>query len=154
MNSGGEDPAGNRILFLCSGNYFRSRLAEELFNHWARRLKLPWEADSRGLIRDLSGLRNVGRISPHTLQALSARGIRPLGAERWPQPLAAEDLLQADRVIAMKADEHRPMMQAYFPDHAGQAEYWAVDDVDVAPPAQGVSQAEAHLLELIRSLQA
>ena len=22
-----------RILFLCSGNYFRSRFAEELFNH-------------------------------------------------------------------------------------------------------------------------
>jgi len=149
-----EDQAtAGRILFLCSGNYFRSRFAEELFNHWARRLQLDWWADSRGLIRDLGGLSNAGRISPHTLEALSVRGIRPLGEQRRPRPVVAQELLAADRVIAMKEDEHRPMMAQHFPELVDRIEYWAVDDIDVAPPGQCVTQAETRLLELIKDLR-
>ena len=35
-----------RVLFLCTGNYYRSRYAEELFNHLARGENLPWRASS------------------------------------------------------------------------------------------------------------
>lgn len=155
QKGGSETPQATvgRILFLCSGNYFRSRFAEELFNHWARRLRLDWRADSRGLIRDLGGLRNIGRISPHTLEALSARGIRPLGEGRWPQPVQAQELLRADRVIAMKEAEHRPMMSQHFPELVDRIDYWSVDDIDVSPPGQCVAQAEARLLELIKGLR-
>ena len=38
-----------KILFLCTGNYYRSRLAEELFNHLAIKNDLPWRAWSEGL---------------------------------------------------------------------------------------------------------
>ena len=37
------------VLFLCTGNYYRSRFAEELFNHQAERADLDWIAQSRGL---------------------------------------------------------------------------------------------------------
>ncbi|MFX7063749.1 hypothetical protein ABTH87_19020, partial [Acinetobacter baumannii] len=37
-----------KILFLCTGNYYRSRYAEEIFNHAARRKGLRWRAFSRG----------------------------------------------------------------------------------------------------------
>ena len=140
-------------LFLCSGNYFRSRFSEELFNHWAQRLSLPWQAESRGLVRDLSGLRNVGKISPHTLKALSTRGIRPAGGNRWPTPVSREELEYADLVIALKEAEHRPMVDRHFPDLMEKIEFWQVDDIDVVPPSVGIRQAEQKLLELIHKLR-
>jgi protein-tyrosine phosphatase len=37
------------VLFLCTGNYYRSRNAEVLFNSVAGKMSLPWKASSRGL---------------------------------------------------------------------------------------------------------
>ena len=37
------------VLFLCTGNYYRSRFAAILFNHLARERSSPWSASSRGL---------------------------------------------------------------------------------------------------------
>ena len=37
------------VLFLCTGNYYRSRFAEVLFNSVAGKMGLPWRASSRGL---------------------------------------------------------------------------------------------------------
>ena len=37
------------VLFLCTGNYYRSRYAEALFNSVAGKMSLPWRASSRGL---------------------------------------------------------------------------------------------------------
>ncbi len=36
----------NRVLFLCTGNYYRSRFAEILFNSVAGKMGLPWMAMS------------------------------------------------------------------------------------------------------------
>ena len=38
-----------RVLFVCTGNYYRSRFAEAVFNHLAAARGLPWRAVSRGL---------------------------------------------------------------------------------------------------------
>ena len=37
------------VLFLCTGNYYRGRFAEVLFNSVAGKMGLPWRATSRGL---------------------------------------------------------------------------------------------------------
>ncbi len=52
-----------KILFLCTGNYYRSRFAEKLFNNLATQKNLDWEADSRGLAIE-RGVNNVGAMSP------------------------------------------------------------------------------------------
>ena len=47
------------VLFLCTGNYYRSRFAEAVFNSVAARMGLSWRASSRGL-----ALERGGKASP------------------------------------------------------------------------------------------
>ena len=42
-------PESRTVLFLCTGNYFRSRFAEILFNSLSTQRGLDWTASSRGL---------------------------------------------------------------------------------------------------------
>ena len=71
----------SKLLFLCTGNYYRSRFAELLFNAMAATHALPWQAFSRGLALD-KGVNNIGPMSPFALDALRALGITSAGAER------------------------------------------------------------------------
>ncbi len=68
-----------QVLFLCSGNYYRSRFAEMLFNALAAQTHLPWVADSSGLAVDRPN-GNLGPIAAPTLSALRARNIDPVSA--------------------------------------------------------------------------
>src|SRR5581483_3653175 len=116
-----------RILFLCSGNYYRSRFAEILFNHLAAERDLEWRADSRGIVA--AALRNPGPISVLTLEGLAARGI-PMGPARDPLQLTESDLARADRIIALYEREHRPMLQADYARWLRRIEFWRVPDLD------------------------
>ncbi len=60
----------NWALFVCTGNFYRSRFAEAVFNHEAGHAGLGWRAFSRGLRPHL----NEGDLSPHTAAALRQRG--------------------------------------------------------------------------------
>jgi protein-tyrosine phosphatase len=127
--------ASKRLLFICTGNYYRSRFAEAVFNHIAEERALPWRAFSRGLAIHWAD----GDISEHTREALAERGIdlRHTGPTRV--QLAEEDLSGADLVIALKGDEHRPMMASQFPDWTSKVVFWDVSDLpydpDMALPA-------------------
>ena len=68
------------LLFLCTGNYYRSRLAEELFNHRAQHAGLSWIAQSRALAIE-SGISNVGSLAPLAV-TLEERGLAARGANR------------------------------------------------------------------------
>jgi protein-tyrosine phosphatase len=89
-----------RVLFLCTGNYYRSRFAEHLFNDRARRAGLEWEAGSRALAIE-RGRDNVGFMSIHAIEGLAERGVR-ISTERLPLPCTVEDLVSADLAIAVK----------------------------------------------------
>ena len=139
-----------RILFLCSGNYYRSRFAEILFNHLAAEHQLDWRADSRGIVAASS--RNPGPISAHTLQALDARNIS-IDAHRDPLQLSEEDLASADRVIALYEREHLPMMREYFPVWMNRIEYWHVPDLDEMPADEALAYIEQNIRALIHPLK-
>ena len=96
-----------QVLFLCSGNYYRSRFAEHLFNHLAEQEGLPWHApDSRGLLVGHWG--NIGPISRYAVEALQRRGIALTGEHRQdPRPLALANLAGSDLVVAVKEAEHQ-----------------------------------------------
>ncbi len=141
------------VLFLCTGNFYRSRFAEELFNHLAGAAGIPWRADSRALAIE-RGVANFGPMSLHTIEALRQRGIRPTEPMRFPRPLSEADLQKSGRVIALKEAEHRPLMQERFAAYANQVEYWHVHDLDAATPQEALSDVEHHVRELLRSLAA
>ncbi len=144
-------PMSNRVLFLCTGNYYRSRYAEELFNHLAKWQGLDWQAASRGLA-ERGSPENVGPMSPYALQALRAKAIVPLGAARYPQPCAAEDLEDARLVIALNQAEHRSMLEQRFPDAASRVTYWHIDDVAFAPPSIALAMIDERVNALISRL--
>jgi protein-tyrosine phosphatase len=145
--------ATKTVLFLCTGNYYRSRFVEELFNHLAAEAGLEWQAVSRGIAIEL-GLHNIGPISPHALRGLEGRGVILRGIRRFPAQLLAEELAGADRVIALKEAEHRPLLVSRFPHWAERVEYWHVDDLEDTPPGQALPEMERNVRGLVRLLAA
>lgn len=126
-----------QLLFLCNGNYYRSRFAEHWFNALARQYKLDWVADSRGLADDLTV--NIGPIANATVEALAQRGVVLPTPHRYPLPTIAADFVQADWVIALKEAEHRPMMQRKFAAWADRITYWHIHDLDIWSADEGLS---------------
>jgi protein-tyrosine phosphatase len=149
-NSGSKQVM-KRLLFLCTGNYYRSRYAELLFNAVASTVRLAWRADSRGL--DLSaGKNNVGPLSTLVAERLKRRGFGLVAAPRMPQQVSANDFAAADLVIALKKAEHQPMIMAKFAEWVHRVEYWHVHDTDQAPPYEALSLIEREIERLLARL--
>jgi predicted translation initiation factor SUI1 len=127
------------ILFLCTGNHYRSRFAEILFNFVAGRMGLPWKAFSRGLALE-RGVNNVGPMAVSAIKALETRGLRAAADfARFPMQVTVDDLDLADWIVALKQAEHLPLLQERFPAWAEKVEYWQVDD---APEVLGLIERE------------
>jgi protein-tyrosine phosphatase len=141
----------HKLLFLCTGNYYRSRFAEMFFNALAARLHLNWQADSRGIATEL-GTGNIGPISMDAIKGLQARGIEVGQDTRSPIQLQEQDLAQADLIIAMKETEHRPYVEKRFSRWAERVEYWHVHDLDGASADEALSEIERKVRALIQRL--
>lgn len=75
----------NKLLFICTGNYYRSRYAELFFNDLALKSGLDWTAASRGLAANEG--HNVGPIAPHVVARLKLHGISVDEPIRFPVQL-------------------------------------------------------------------
>jgi len=139
------------VLFLCTGNYYRSRFAELLFNHLAERRGFDWQASSRGLALNA---RNVGAISQDTLIGLATRGIAVEGEVRHPQALGESDMASAHHIVAVNHAEHLPMLQRKFPHRVEEIEFWHVHELDLATPVEALAQLEREVLGLVSRLHA
>src|SRR5579872_1224905 len=127
------------VLFLCTGNYYRSRFAEVLFNSVAGRMGLPWRASSRGLALE-RGVNNVGPMAVSAVKWLEALGVRAADAvTRLPAQVTTDDLEGAALIVALKHAEHLPLLQERFPAWAEEVEFWHVDD---APEVLGLIEQE------------
>jgi protein-tyrosine phosphatase len=140
------------VLFLCTGNYYRSRYAEELFNHLARAEGLAWRAFSCGAA-ERGSADNVGPMSLFAREALDAKGIEPEGGLRDPRPCILSDFDKAQLVIALKEAEHRPLIERRFPEAAHRVTYWHVDDIEFAHPSIALAMIDDHVRELISTLR-
>ena len=137
-----------KLLFLCTGNYYRSRFAELLFNALAPAHHLPWQALSRGVALE-QGAGNVGPMSPLAIQTLQACGITSDGFTRYPVQAQEDDLQGAQIIIALQEEEHRPYLHARYPAWVDKVEYWHVRDCLPTPaydPLQEITRAVQELI--------
>jgi protein-tyrosine phosphatase len=140
----------NKILFICTGNYYRSRHAELYFNALAVKQNLNWEGFSRGLATELAG--NIGPIAPKVIIRLKEQEIRIDEKIRNPIQLDQADLQAADLVIALNEPEHRKLMQQRFPAWADRIIYWQVADLDLLDSKTAFSMIENNITLLISQL--
>ena len=101
------------VLFLCTGNYYRSRFAEMYFNARAAQAGVKWRAISRGIATEL-GAGLPGPVSPLVIDRLVALGLGSAADRRAPRQLQEGDLTAADLVIALDETEHPPLMRQRF----------------------------------------
>lgn len=120
------------ILFLCTGNYYRSRFAEVLFNFVAGKMGLPWRASSRALALE-RGVNNIGPMDAEAIDTLKNLGVCIGGdCARPPTQATTESFTTAARIVALKQAEHQPLLLERFPDWSEKVEYWHIDDVPEA----------------------
>lgn len=139
-----------KILFVCTGNYYRSRFAEEYFNYLAKKRGLNWEASSKGLSQNMPSLNNPGPISIHALEALKQRGVIGKAVNRYPRPIEKADFTRNDRIIAMSEIEHRPMLEARYLAHCQKVEYFEVGDLPLEKPKEAMNKIAGLIEELVR----
>jgi protein-tyrosine phosphatase len=140
------------VLFLCTGNYYRSRFAEHFFNAAAAREAMAWRADSRGLALE-RGVGNVGPIAQTVLRRLEQLGIGCPAAPRFPVSVVEDDFRQADLIVALKEAEHRPLLIERFPAWNERVEFWQVHDIDGATPDEALLQIQQEVHGLIARLK-
>jgi low molecular weight protein-tyrosine phosphatase len=141
------------VLFLCTGNYYRSRFAEELFNHRSANAAPDWQARSRALAIE-RGKFNIGPLSPFTLRGLEQRGVIAKGNTRLPQQCTVTDLEAADQVVALDETEHRPLMRERFSDWEHSVQYWAIGNVAFMTPDYALRLIDERIDAFLAELEA
>ncbi len=139
-----------RCLFICTGNYYRSRYAEAVFNFKAQEMGLEWQAFSRGLAIHLV----QGDLSPQTQKRMEEQQIPRTATGETRVQIEAGDFHEAQKVIALQHHEHYPMIQRQFPDWADKIEYWDVADIEFVSPHFALKRIEQLAEELIGQLSA
>jgi protein-tyrosine phosphatase len=138
------------VLLVCTGNYYRSRYAELLFNALAP-ADLGWRAESRGFA---PGSWNPGPIAPVVLERLSASGIVPPARLRDPMRLTLADLKAADLLIALDEQEHRPYVDGLGQPWASRFRLWVVPDLHEWPVERALSTIDQEVRALLAELSA
>jgi protein-tyrosine-phosphatase len=139
------------VLFLCTGNYYRSRYAEALFNALAIERGLDWCADSRGIATELLG-DYIGTIADCVVQRLEQQHLPTAARNRLPLQLGGEDLEVADLIIALYESEHRPLLERRFPGWADRVTYWHVPDLNLLPSEAALAAIEDEVRRLVLRL--
>ncbi|MBX0329606.1 low molecular weight phosphatase family protein [Oscillochloris sp. ZM17-4] len=136
------------VLFVCTGNYYRSRYAELLFNALAPS-GLGWRADSRGFA---PGPWNIGAIAPLVLERLAASGIAVPRVQRAPLRLARADMEAADLLIALDEAEHRPYVEGLGPPWSSRFRLWVVPDLHEWPAERALPTIDQEVRALLDEL--
>lgn len=126
-----------KVLFVCTGNYYRSRLAHLLFNHYAEEVDLGWKATSRGI--QAAGLQG---LSSHAHDYLESKGLGHLCEDaRNPASLSVDDFPSVDLSIILNRAEHSPLLEKRYRwvidalEKEGKLRWWNIYDL---PPRVSV----------------
>ncbi len=134
----------NRVLFICTGNYYRSRFAEVFFNHYAQKYNLDCVGFSRGFQESTRPF----AISPNAQNGLESKNI-PFDLSRFPIKLQPKDFMAADQIILMDEIEHYPMLKEEYPEWMNRAIFWQIRDIDFESPCSALPKLEQQLEVLL-----
>jgi protein-tyrosine phosphatase len=143
-------PAARTVLFICTGNYYRSRVSEAWFNHLAMQAGSPWRAFSRGVDINLA----PPGLSPFTRDYLGQLGVSLDLTAPERQALQADDLARAAHAIALKEAEHRAYLRRDFPAWEERVTYWHFHDLDVSTAETMLPALERHVRTFFEGLHA
>jgi protein-tyrosine phosphatase len=144
-----KPPPQRQVLFVCTGNHYRSRFAEALFNQKARQTQLDWKAISRGLqlVPSQHGL------SPVAQRELTLRGVPLESSPGAPKVLTKQDLEQSEYIVLMDEAEHRPLLEKQFPARDDRRiNYWHIGESGKMKPAKACAAMSSQIDELLRTL--
>lgn len=82
-----------KVLFVCTGNIFRSFVAEQLLNHYARENDLLIKASSAGVNASLQ------EVHPATIEALKKHGLNRINHKK--RTITARIIEASDKIVAM-----------------------------------------------------
>lgn len=111
---------------------------------------MAWNAVSRGLAPDP---RNPGPMSRDTIAALLGQGIAVDEYLRMPIKVTDEDFVCHHHVVAVKEQEHRPMIQRDFPGRLQNVEFWHVHDLDCCGPDEAIPHLDREVTGLLLRLR-
>ena len=120
----------NNILFVCTGNIFRSRFAEEVFNHLCKINGVDATAFSAGLQVGRYKQRKIYRPAMNELERLK---IEPLRSNEDSVHIDDIDVSIYDQIICMDEEEHKPMVRSNELLSGFTFQYWNIVDMPKVP---------------------
>ena len=96
---------------------------------------------------------NIGPMAGIASELLTAKGIHCPSMNRFPKRVSEADFQSADMIIALDAEEHRPLMRARFPKWENKIDYWLVHDLDKWDADTALATIESHVNHLVRELR-
>jgi protein-tyrosine-phosphatase len=118
-------PSVTSIHFVCTGNIYRSRLAEA---YCASRSIPGVHVSSSGIA---AGRNDIVPISPYAAEILNRFGIDSWAAKHWQRTTAA--LVEASDVLVFMEAEHHRFCETWIDLVRQRIEVWAIEDLGPIP---------------------
>jgi protein-tyrosine-phosphatase len=122
------------IHFICTGNIYRSRLAEA---YCAAQGVDGLRVSSSGIA---AGRNEVIPISPWAADILARYGLDTFAAENWQRTTAA--LVRESDVVVFMETEHHRFCEAWIEPARQRIEIWGVEDIGPIPAEEIQSKVE------------
>jgi protein-tyrosine-phosphatase len=129
------------IQFICTGNIYRSRLAEA---YCASKRIQGVRVLSSGIE---AGKNGDASISPYAADVLTKYGIISYAAERWQRTTAA--LVGASDVLVFMESEHRRFCENWIEPSRHRVEVWGIEDIGAIDAAK-IADTVDHTFMMVR----
>lgn len=132
----------NKLLFVCTGNYYRSRYAEAYMKHLSGLLKLGVDCESSGFeIEKADYLSELyGEISPFTKDRAEVNQIYKHCSETR-RRFSVSSIHNYDKIIIMDEEEHSKYLNNFNLDN-NLFVFWSIKDIDKWTPSKTLSSIE------------
>jgi hypothetical protein len=87
------------------------------------------------------------------MAALLEMGISVDEYLRLPLKVTDDDFSSNHHIVAVKEQEHRPMIQRDFPSWLTKVEFWHVDDLDCCGPEEAIPHLNEEVTALLLKLR-